>query len=93
MRMGVNSARPDWWVSRQDTVCLRTAIRYSEVTKTSDVIEKYICYVIFEKNGGRFTPMGVLPHVTLSVYGEFLAWLPVLIYINSIWPSYAVYEI
>ena len=30
----------------------------------SDVIEKYVCYVIFENEGERFTPMGVLPHVT-----------------------------
>ena len=34
----------------------------------SDVIQKYFCNVIFEKKkkrGGRFTPMGVLPHITL----------------------------
>ena len=32
----------------------------------SDVIQKYFCNVIFEKTqGGRFTPKGVLPHITL----------------------------
>ena len=36
----------------------------------SDVIEKYVCNVNFEKKKkkneyGRFTSMGVLPHVTL----------------------------
>ena len=32
----------------------------------SDVIQKYFCNVIFEKKrGGRFTLMGVLPHITL----------------------------
>ena len=33
----------------------------------SDVIQKYFCNVIFEKKtrGGRFTPMDVLPHITL----------------------------
>ena len=32
----------------------------------SDVIQKYFCNVIFEKKRGeRFTPMGVLLHITL----------------------------
>ena len=54
--MGVNLVRPDWQGSGQDTVSLRTDIRYSEVTKMSNVIEKYVCYVIIEKNKVGVSP-------------------------------------
>ena len=39
----------------------------------SDVIVKYVFYIIFEnKRGGRFTPMGVMPYVTLSEFDALL---------------------
>ena len=58
----VNLAKPDYYVSRQDTVAFRTDVRYTEVTKSIWCYKKIgPTFVIsnWRECGGRFTPTGV----------------------------------
>ena len=60
IKLGENLTKPDQYTSRYDAVASRTDIRHPDVTKMSDVIKKYVCHVIFEKNA-----RGVLPQWAL----------------------------
>ena len=58
MKLAVNLVKPDWQVSWQDIVASRTDIRYTDVTKMSDIMKNHICCVIFAKTGLAFYPDG-----------------------------------